>query len=167
MNSEDKILLMSYVDGELDAQKNLEAETLIAENHSAMNFVNQLKIANNSIEASYQGENFNELNSRIDAFIKENFKEEKKSKVPAVVHKDGTARIQTVTKKDNEWYYTFLKKWEAESGVPMILNTSFNDREPICETPQHAINCFLGTDIDFLYFYDYNILLSKAKIERG
>lgn len=90
-----------------------------------------------------------------------NFKEEKKQKVPAVVHKDGTARIQTVTEKDNKWYYNFLKKWEKKSGVPIILNTSFNDREPICETPEHAINCFLGTDIDFLYFYDYDILLSK------
>ena len=84
-----------------------------------------------------------------------------KEKVPAVVHKDGTARLQTVTKNDNEWYYNFLKKWEEKSGVPIILNTSFNDREPICETPKHAINCFLGTDIDYLYFYDHNILLHK------
>ena len=91
-----------------------------------------------------------------------NFKEEMKSKVPAVVHKDGTARVQTVTEKDNSWYCNFLKKWEEKSGVPIILNTSFNDREPICETPEHAINCFLGTDIDYLYFYDYNILLKKA-----
>ena len=90
-----------------------------------------------------------------------NFKEEMKEKVQAVVHKDGTARIQTVTKNDNNWYYNFLLKWEEKSGVPIILNTSFNDREPICETPEHAINCFLGTDIDYLYFYDYNILISK------
>ena len=89
------------------------------------------------------------------------FKDEVKDKVPAVVHKDGTARLQTVTENDNKWYYHFLKKWEEKSGVPIILNTSFNDREPICETPEHAINCFLGTDIDFLYFYDHNILLSK------
>jgi len=84
MNSEDKILLMSYVDGELDAKQNLEAEKLIGENNLAMSFVNQLKIANNSIEASYQGENFNELNSRIDAFIEENFKEEKVSIVSLI-----------------------------------------------------------------------------------
>tara|TARA_Y100000114_G_scaffold27851_1_gene23429 strand:- start:3430 stop:5067 length:1638 start_codon:yes stop_codon:yes gene_type:complete len=96
-----------------------------------------------------------------------NFKEDKKSEVPAVVHKDGTARIQTVTEKDNNWYYNFLKKWKEKAGVPIILNTSFNDREPICETPQHAINCFLGTDIDFLYFYDYNILLRKTKTDKA
>jgi carbamoyltransferase len=92
-----------------------------------------------------------------------NFKKEMKDKVPAVVHCDGTARVQTVTSNDNPWYYNFLKSWEAASGVPIILNTSFNDREPICETPEHAINCFLGTNIDYLYFYDYQILVEKEK----
>ena len=94
-----------------------------------------------------------------------NFKEEKKSLVPAVVHKDGTARVQTVTKNDNPWYYEFLVEWEKKSGVPIILNTSFNDREPICETPKHAIDCFLKTDIDYLYFYDHGILVRKNSIE--
>ena len=89
------------------------------------------------------------------------FKEEKKSQVPAVVHFDDTARIQSVTENDNEWYYRFIKEWESKSGVPIILNTSFNDREPICETPKHAIDCFLRTEIDYLYFYDYKILVSK------
>ncbi len=89
------------------------------------------------------------------------FKEDKLDKVPAVVHTDGTARVQTVTENDNSWYYNFIKKWESKSGVPIVLNTSFNDREPICETPDHAINCYLGTDIDYLYFYDYSILVEK------
>ena len=89
------------------------------------------------------------------------FKKEMKDKVPAVVHLDGTGRIQTVTENDNKWYYNFIKKWFAISGVPISLNTSFNDREPIVETPEHAINCFLRTDIDYLYFRDCNILLSK------
>ena len=52
--------------------------------------------------------------------------------------------------------------WHKKSGVPILLNTSFNDREPICETPEHALKCFLRTDIDFLYFYDYGFLLSKV-----
>ena len=91
------------------------------------------------------------------------FKEDKLDKVPAVVHTDGTARVQTVTENDNSWYYNFIKKWESKSGVPIVLNTSFNDREPICETPDHAINCYLGTDIDYLYFYDYNILVEKCQ----
>lgn len=89
------------------------------------------------------------------------FKEEVRDKVPAVVHFDGSARLQTVTENDNKWYHNFIKKWQAKSGVPILLNTSFNDREPICETPEHAINCFLGTEIDYLYFYDQGILLKR------
>jgi carbamoyltransferase len=89
------------------------------------------------------------------------FKEEMRDKVPAVVHTDGTARLQTVTKNDNEWYYNFIKKFQKKTGVPILLNTSFNDREPIVETPDHAINCFLRTNIDYLYFREYGILVSK------
>jgi carbamoyltransferase len=91
------------------------------------------------------------------------FKEEQKSKVPAVVHFNGSARLQTVTENDNKWYYNFIKKWHVKSGVPILLNTSFNDREPICETPEHAINCFLGTEIDYLYFHEKGILLERRK----
>ena len=91
------------------------------------------------------------------------FIQDKIKKIPAVVHNDGTARLQTVSKRDNEWYYNFIKKFEHKTGVPIILNTSFNDREPIVETPEHAINCFLRTDIDYLYFRDYGILLTKIK----
>ena len=91
------------------------------------------------------------------------FKEDMKEKVPAVVHLDGTGRIQTVTKNDNEWYYNFISKWFKKSGVPILLNTSFNDREPIVETPEDAIKCFLGTNIDYLYFRDINIIIEKKK----
>jgi len=89
------------------------------------------------------------------------FKDNMQDKVPAVVHLDGTGRLQTVSKDYNEWYYEFISKWFKKSGVPILLNTSFNDREPIVETPEHAINCFLGTDIDYLYFRDFNYILSK------
>lgn len=89
------------------------------------------------------------------------FKEEKKDLVPAVVHFDGTARLQTVTKNDNEWYYNLISLFKEKTGVPILLNTSFNDREPIVETPENAIKCFLGTDIDFLYFRDYKILVTR------
>jgi carbamoyltransferase len=90
------------------------------------------------------------------------FKEDKREKVPAVVHIDGTARLQSVTKLNNPWYHNFLTLWNKKSGVPILLNTSFNDREPICETPDHAIRCFLNTEIDYLYFYDYGILVQKG-----
>ena len=89
------------------------------------------------------------------------FKEEMRSKVPAVVHHDGTGRLQTVTENNNKWYYNFIKKFHTKTGVPILLNTSFNDREPIVETPEHAINCFLKTNIDYLYFYDCGLLVSK------
>ena len=101
-----------------------------------------------------------DVQSPYMSFVLE-FKDEVKDKVPAVVHLDGTARLQTVTKNDNEWYYSFIKEWEKVSGVPIVLNTSFNDREPIVETPEHAVNCFLKTDIDYLYFGDYGILVRK------
>lgn len=89
------------------------------------------------------------------------FKDEKKHLVPAVVHHDGTARLQTVRREDNEWYYEFLQKWKEKSGVPLILNTSFNDREPICEDVSHSIKCFLGTKIDYLYFPEHSKILKR------
>lgn len=88
-------------------------------------------------------------------------KEEKRRQVPAILHKDNTARLQTVTKKDNGYYYDLIKLFFEKTGVPMILNTSFNDKEPIVETPEHAINCFLKTQIDHLYFVKEKILISK------
>ena len=88
-------------------------------------------------------------------------KQECCEKIPAVVHFDGSARLQTVTENDNKWYYNFIKKFKEKTSVPIVLNTSFNDREPIVETPEHAINCFLRTDIDYLYFNEPKILLKK------
>ena len=90
------------------------------------------------------------------------FKEEAAKRVPAVVHFDQTARLQTVT-ENNGWYYDFIKTWKEVSGVPVVLNTSFNDSEPICETPEHAIRCFLGTDIDCLYFPEFSILVRRRQ----
>jgi carbamoyltransferase len=104
----------------------------------------------------------NDIQSPYMSFVLD-FKEEMKSKVPAVVHLNGTARLQTVTENDNSWYYNFIKEWEKVSGVPIVLNTSFNDREPIVETPTHALNCFLKTKIDYLYFADYGLLVEKNK----
>lgn len=90
------------------------------------------------------------------------FKDEVKDKVPGVVHLNGTARLQTVTENDNKWYYDFLTLWSEQTGVPIILNTSFNDRTPIVESPKDALDCFLSTDIDCLYFVDVGILIEKS-----
>lgn len=91
------------------------------------------------------------------------FKEDKLDKVPAVVHFDGTARTQTVTAEGNPWYHDFISRFKKATGVPMVLNTSFNDREPIVETPADAVNCFLKTNIDYLYFFEHDILVSKSE----
>lgn len=89
------------------------------------------------------------------------FKAGKRDKVPAVVHFDGTGRLQTVNKLLSPWFHSFITKWEKLSGVPILINTSFNDSEPIVETPVDALKCFLKTQIDYLYFFDYGILVSK------
>lgn len=88
----------------------------------------------------------------------------KRDKIPSVVHVDGTCRVQTVTKKANGVYYDLIAKFYELTGVPLILNTSFNlAGEPIVETPRDALNSFLSTDMDFLVIGDYLIKKSPLK----
>jgi carbamoyltransferase len=88
-----------------------------------------------------------------------------KDKVPAIVHVDGTARVQTVRRDHNERLYLLLKAFEDLTGVPVLLNTSFNIRgEPIVETPADAMKCFLSTGIDYLAMHD--MLIAKAPYYR-
>jgi hypothetical protein len=83
------------------------------------------------------------------------FKEDKKDLVPAVVHADGTGRFQTVTKEANGPFYNLIKEFGERTGVPIILNTSFNTMGmPIVETPQDALLCFLSTGIDYCVLED-------------
>ena len=70
--------------------------------------------------------------------------------IPAVTHVDGTARVQTVSERDNPLYHRLLRAFEARTGVPVLLNTSFNENEPIVHEPAQAIDCFLRTDMDVL-----------------
>jgi len=71
--------------------------------------------------------------------------------VPAITHVDNTARVQTVTRDVNAPYYDLIKAFDKRTGIPMVLETSFNVAgEPIVETPEDAIKCFLSTDIDVL-----------------
>lgn len=71
--------------------------------------------------------------------------------VPAITHADNTARVQTVTRDVNERYYDLIKAFDKRTGIPMVLDTSFNVAgEPIVESPEDAIRCFLSTDIDLL-----------------
>ncbi len=76
-------------------------------------------------------------------------RQEKRSVIPAVTHEDGTGRVQTVTEEDNGIYYRLIKAFQRRTGVPVVINTSFNVRgEPIVCTPQDAYNTFLRTGID-------------------
>ena len=78
--------------------------------------------------------------------------------IPAVTHEDGTGRIQSVTKDFNERYYNIIRKFHKITKVPMILNTSFNENEPIVNTPEEALNCFLRTKMDTLVLENHIIL---------
>ena len=84
--------------------------------------------------------------------------EEKRHLIPSVTHVDGTGRLQTVMKELNPKFYKLIEKFDEITGVPIVLNTSFNIRgEPIVETPDDAIRCFMGTGIDELYISNYFI----------
>ena len=84
-------------------------------------------------------------------------KNEKKEIIPAVTHIDGTARIQTVNKEGNLRFYNLLKSFFKTNEVPVLLNTSFNENEPIVNTPGEALDCFIRTDMDALVVNDYLI----------
>jgi carbamoyltransferase len=82
---------------------------------------------------------------------------EKRNIIPAVTHIDGSGRIQTVTKETNEDFHNLINEFFRLSNVPILLNTSFNENEPIVMEPKHAIDCFLRTDMDILVLNNYLI----------
>ena len=75
---------------------------------------------------------------------------ERRTLVPAVTHVDGSARLQTVTREQNPEFYELIRQFGRLTGTPMLLNTSFNENEPIVCSPQDAIDCFLRTEMDWL-----------------
>ena len=86
----------------------------------------------------------------------------KRSEIPAVTHVDYSARVQTVSKINNNRYYDLISKFKEKTGCPVIVNTSFNVRgEPIVNTPIDAFNCFMGTELDYLVIG--NCILDKLK----
>lgn len=82
-------------------------------------------------------------------------KAEKRSVIPAVTHVDGSGRLQTVSHRDNPLYYALISDFERLTGVPVVLNTSFNEDEPIVCNPQDAIECFQRTRMDSLFLGSY------------
>lgn len=106
-----------------------------------------------------------------DGWFEENFdnkymssvmtvKKEKIEIIPAVVHIDGTSRVQTVKRENNENYYNLINSFYSKTRVPILLNTSFNENEPIVRTLEETLECFLRTDIDALFI---NLFLVQKK----
>ena len=86
-------------------------------------------------------------------------KEEKRTAIPAVMHVVGTSRIQIVRKEINPKYHSLISEFKKITGVPMVLNTSFNENEPIVCSPVDAVKTFKRTKMDYLAIQDF--LVSK------
>jgi carbamoyltransferase len=86
-------------------------------------------------------------------------KESKRKEIPAVTHVDGTGRLQTVDKEISPRYYQLIQIFQKKTGVPILLNTSFNENEPIVNSPEDALNCYLRTEMDMLVME--NIMVSR------
>ncbi len=85
---------------------------------------------------------------------------DKREVIPGPIHVDGTGRLQTVSPQTNPRYWRLIKEFERLTGVPVVLNTSFNENEPIVCTPEEAVDCFLRTQMDVLAIGDF--LVDKA-----
>lgn len=77
-------------------------------------------------------------------------REEKRAEIPAVTHVDGTGRLQSVDSNAEPLYHALISRFCDKTGVPILLNTSFNENEPIVNEPAHALDCFLRTKMDML-----------------
>lgn len=103
-----------------------------------------------SILKEYVGEYFEKVENV--PFMEKVFpiKKEKQALIPAVTHVDGTGRLQTVTNDVSPRYYGLIETFRKKTGVPILLNTSFNENEPIVNSPAEALDCFLRTQMDML-----------------
>jgi carbamoyltransferase len=84
-------------------------------------------------------------------------REDKRPQIPAVTHVDGSGRLQTVSRATNPRYHALIEAFRDLTGVPMVLNTSFNENEPVVCRPAEALDCFLRTDMDVLVLGDHLI----------
>ncbi|MBD2391947.1 carbamoyltransferase C-terminal domain-containing protein [Aphanizomenon flos-aquae NRERC-008] len=110
-----------------------------------------------SILEEFVGEYF-EIDEPVP-FMEKVFKirPEKREKIPAVTHVDGTGRLQSVSRHTNSLYWELINTFYQRTGIPLLLNTSLNENEPIVRTPQEAIQCFLRTNMDSLVLGCYYI----------
>lgn len=110
-----------------------------------------------SVLAEHAGEWF-ELAGEVPFMLEiRDVREERRESVPAITHVDGTGRLQTVRSEVNPRYHALIRAFYERTGVPMVLNTSFNENEPVVCKPSEALDCFLRTRMDVLVLGDHVI----------
>jgi carbamoyltransferase len=110
-----------------------------------------------SILAENTGEYFEKSHPSPFMTLAYSVRPEKRGKIPSPTHVDGTGRLQTVTREANPRYHALISAFHDLTGVPVVLNTSFNDNEPIVCRPEEAIDCYLRTQMDALVLGDFLI----------
>jgi carbamoyltransferase len=110
-----------------------------------------------SILEEHVGDYFEQTHPAPTMLMVYQIKQERRSEIPAVTHVDGSGRLQTVSREMNPRYYQLISDFFELTGVPVVLNTSFNENEPIVCTPRHAIDCFLKTRMDVLYIGNHAV----------
>jgi len=110
-----------------------------------------------SILAEHVGEYFEQTHPAPTMLMVYQIKPERRAEIPAVTHVDGSGRLQTVSRDENARFYQLIEEFYKLTGVPVVLNTSFNENEPIVCTPRDAIDCFLKTRMDVLYIGNYAV----------
>jgi carbamoyltransferase len=104
-----------------------------------------------SILKEHVGDYFEQTHPAPTMLMVYQIKPERRAEIPAVTHVDGSGRLQTVSREENARFYQLIQEFYKLTGVPVVLNTSFNENEPIVCTPRDAIDCFLKMRMDVLY----------------
>ena len=110
-----------------------------------------------SILEDHVGDYFEQTHPAPTMLMVYQIKPERRAEIPAVTHVDGSGRLQTVSREVNARYYQLIEDFYKLTGVPVVLNTSFNENEPIVCTPREAIDCFLKTKMDVLYLGNFAV----------
>ncbi len=119
-----------------------------------------------SILAERVGDYFEQTHPAPAMLMVYQVKPERRENIPAVTHVDGSGRLQTVSREVNPRFYKLIADFAELTGVPVVLNTSFNENEPIVCTPQHGIDCFLKTRMDVLYLGNLAVRRKHLKVSR-
>ncbi|MCS3657984.1 carbamoyltransferase [Salinibacter ruber] len=122
-------------------------------------------LESNNVGATPRPEGGSSLRAAPDPFMQQVYpvREEKQDEIPAVTHVDGTGRLQAVGKDRNPAYHTLISAFAEKTGTPVVLNTSFNENEPIVESPEQALDCFFRTAMDAVVVE--NTLVQRQPVE--